>query len=231
MTPDLMSVPEAKRQLFALLDRDQATDARELLERLPDGVAKACLEAVGRSPDPETRFFAAPAARQRLGAAAVDLIADIAKHDRHEDVRYEAMWELVKIAPGRAREFWAPLRKRLKSGALYDAELAGWGLLRLHDPMLGDLMERASGRFPPHYYIHKSFAILRLCIDGRVPELISRVTGHDHDHMTWLGQAATFVQDVQLWDAVESLATNAPDEECRRICASALRFRRSADRL
>jgi hypothetical protein len=214
-----------RKQLRALLEDGRDGDALRLLEGEPDKAALELLQSIREVKDPELRFFVAWAARSRFGPASADLLADIAKHDPHPDVRSEAMNALLEMSPERASEFWPRLRRQLRSKDEWDAELAGWKLLRLRDPLLSQEIAEILPRWPAKDYIHKSFRVLEWCIDGRVDEIVAHIRGHDHDHMMWLTSTGFYLDCDDIWSAVAWAAENAPDEQCRDDCAHALKLR------
>lgn len=213
------------RQLVSLIRDANYKETMRLLRAEPDEVALKLIEGVRKVRDPEVRLWICWAAPTRLGVAAAELLRDMALHDRHPDVSDEARHALLDIEPQRVAEFWPRLRRTLKSDSLSDAEMAGWQLFKLGDPLLKEEIAQALPHWPSTDYIHKSFKVLLWCIDGQVDELKSRIRGHDHELMMWVARSAIYLTSHKLWSAVEWAAKNAPDERCRGDCSKVLRHR------
>jgi hypothetical protein len=213
--------------LGSLLADDRDEDVLKMLESLSDDDALQALQGIRTIGDPGIRLAVPPLARARLARGAAGLLEDMAIKDRHIDVRDAALDALLAVAPERAARFWKPLRRRLASRSLIDAELAGWRLFEIGDPNLGPELETAVLRWPEDYYVHKSFQVLRMCIAGDSPQIIERILGHDHDRMKWLARAVWELGEEDLWKALTWAATEAPDEQCRRDCSATLAQRDS----
>ncbi len=194
----------------AVLEEFRAMSDEEALEML------AALAGEG----PEIRLAIPLLAKARLGTGALPILEKIALHDRNVDVRDAATDAFLEIAPSEAQRFWRPLRRRLGTGQLYDAELAGWRLFELGDPDLRRELDAALNRWPESDYIHKSFRVLKLCLAHDPGEIETRIRGHDHESMKWLARAARELDTQALRSTLVWASLNAPDEQCRRYCAS-----------
>lgn len=209
------------REIESLLLDNRDHEALQILQAMPDAVALEVMESL-RAKDVEVRLSLPPLARARLGVGAATFLEAMALRDRHIDVRDAALDLLIEIAPDRAPRFWSSLRRRLQKGELDDADLAGWRLFELNDPLLGQELTEALQRWPDWYYIHKSFRVLSWCIEGATAEIEAHIREHDHDLMSWLVRAAWRMDRDDLWNAVAWVAVEAPDPQCRRYCVSAL---------
>jgi hypothetical protein len=191
----------------------------------PDEEARESLELMSRMPKPEIRLWVCWAGPQRFGPAIAPLLREMALHDQHVDVRAEALATYLELEPSGGAQFWTRVRRDLRSDQLSTAEAAAWQLLKLRDPLLKEEMTQAVKRWPPTDYIHKSFDVLALCFDRDVARIIGRIRSHDHDHMKWLNRAAIYLNEPDLWEAVEEGSRKLPDERCRRDCEVVLRYR------
>lgn len=210
-------------QLVDLVRARREDDARAWLAGESDGSALTILTALSHSSDPDIRAWTVHVARDRLGSAAGPVLEGPARADTRIDIQDEAVDQLLILAPDRAPEFWPAVRQRLKSDSQWDVERAGWRLLHLRDPKLGELIGEVLRRWPDTDYVQKSFHVLRWCVEKGHGRIVSAIDDHDHVLMPWLIRAAFSLEDPAVWAAIARAADTATDHRVRRYCLKAIR--------
>jgi hypothetical protein len=208
-----------------LIRRHADMDALAWLAQEPEDSALAVVNALSHSTDPEVRKWIASNASGRLGAQVADMLERLASTDPRPEVADRALDRLVEVAPERGQPFWPVVRARLHSSNQVDVELAGWKLLAMRDPILGDEIEAVLTAWPDTEYIHQSFAVLTWCLAGDRDEIVARIRVEDLALLPWLIRAAFHLDDEVIWDTIAQAAEHGTDHRAKRYFARALRER------
>ena len=141
--------------------------------------------------------------------------------DRDPDIRGLAIDALESIDPKQLQSLSTSLRKRLRSEDDWEVLATAWRVARAGDMDAVPAIEAFRDRNDPGWWQHKAAAVVLLAMRDPA-EIPRRIRAHDHDHMSWLSYAATWIDEPDGRPALEFCRDNGPDEECRTRCAWAL---------
>jgi hypothetical protein len=205
--------------VVAVLEADEApTDLISALQTDTEAAERVVIELAG-----DRRFFVrqwvALEVASLLGERAVPILLRLAR-DRNEDVRMDAVNELVALEPVAARQLAPALRRRLRSRDIYEPIVAMRALMVLGDAADAAEMRAAAevSEYPFHGLVAGAYA---LALEGDDEELARRIEGHDHDAMPWLTVAARHRATPLIREALARCAERAGDE-CANACAETL---------
>lgn len=195
-------------------------DQRIIAELGASPNAEAALNELARHSDLEVRGWVPEAARVVLGRDAIPLIQSLAE-DRDAGIRDLALQTLEAIDPKLLRSLRTSLVKRLHSNDDGEVLATAWRVAQIGDMEGIPAIEAFRDRNDPGWWQHKAATVVLLAMQDAA-EVPRRIRAHDHDHMTWLSYAATWLDESDGRPALEYCRDNAPDEECRSVCAWAL---------
>jgi hypothetical protein len=72
-------------------------------------------------------------------------------------------------------------------------------------------------------YVRSLAGVVLSVLDGDLTTILSRISGHDHDSMHWLVEAACMLDASGAEPTLSAFMDGAPDSSCRHYCEMALR--------
>jgi len=203
----------------AALEADEPVDAALVALKQDPTRAEDVLGELASARQFFVRQWVALEAPSILGRRAVPLLLRLAR-DRHEDVRMDAVNELVELDRAAVSEFAPTLRRRLRSRDIYEPIVAMRALMLVGNADDAGEMRRAAAEsdYPFHRFVADAYA---LAIEGDDGELARRIEAHEHDAMPWLVVAAAHRATPRVVEAMRMCAKSACGE-CRHECSAAL---------
>jgi hypothetical protein len=186
----------------------------DALRRSPQAIAKAEIETLSKSGYAEVRGWASYAASVVLGTRAEPILRRLIR-DKDPDVRDVALSDFMKLYPEPSPELTRMLRMKLRSKDYFEPVSALWALAKLHAAAATEDVAAFASNSDRDLWQRRVAEVVLTLLRGGSEALASRIAQHDHDHMQWLLQAATFEKSSIVHDAVVALVENAPDETCR----------------
>jgi hypothetical protein len=203
----------------AALEADEPLDAALAALKRDPAQAKDVFDELASAGRFFVRQWVALEAPAILGRRAVPLLLRLTR-DRHEDVRMDAVNELVELDREAAAQLAPALRRQLRSRDVYEPIVAMRALMLVGDTEDADEMRRAAAEsdYPFHRLAAGAYA---LALEGDDEELARRIEAHQHDAMPWLVVAAAYRATPPMVEALR-LCARGPCHECRDDCSKAL---------
>ena len=154
-----------------------------------------------------------------LGSDAMPLLLRLL-HDADPDVRGYALDAIGVVQPEALAKLVPQLRRQLGSPNDAEALRAAWALVQLRDvDSLADveaLRDRHRDQPSDARFRAADVAVTALAD----PETVATaIRNHDHEHMPWLGYAASLIDSPECVAALAWGREELPDDACRAACA------------
>jgi HEAT repeat protein len=191
-------------------------DAVDLVRRMRGLNYEPLLWELLRNKSATVRGWTLWAATELLGTRSVPFLRAGLK-DRDSDVRDDALARLVQLDPRQALYELPRLRKMLRSRDDYEVAAALWSLAELGDERSVPEIEGIV-RSPRVPWLEKPASVALLLIEGRTPEILEAIRGHDHRRMKELAHAAAILRTPDAIAALRQGSDADTDRECRGWC-------------
>jgi hypothetical protein len=216
-------VSQAADEVAAVVSREDvgAAEVDAVLDELRAnrGRAARILDELSRHKNVDVRSWVGWATPQVLGDGGVYVLMGLTR-DRDPAVRDAAIDELVELDPDAARRLLPGLRRRLRSRDAHEPVAAMWTLAELGDRgSLPAIRRIAAGEGLDYPFQARVAEVVCLVLEEREDEIVRRMRAHDHGQMQSLATAARVLGTDAARSALEQCAAEAPDEDCRRVCA------------
>jgi HEAT repeat protein len=197
-----------------------ATDAAIVGALRADANAETILQELAQNPDLEVRGWVPSAARRILGSRAVPLLERMTR-DSDVDIRGLALDALEDLDPRLLDPFVGQLHRALQSKDDAEVIAAAWKLVARGDQQAAEPIAVFRDRYEPWMWQHKAAEVMLLAL-ASPEEIPRRIREHDHEHMTWLANAAIVVATPEGFSALRACSESSFDESCRNVCTHAL---------
>jgi hypothetical protein len=207
-------------RLAQALQHEVGPDAGALeMELLAAPDRDAILDGLSRHRSPLVRGWTSGIARKLRDDRYLPLMRRLAS-DRDPDVRNIAFQDIAAQWPSELASLLPRLRTEL-DGA--NAVQALWMIAEVRDAESRVAVEHVTldgTRIP---YVRSLAGVVLSVLDGDLTTILSRISGHDHDSMHWLVQAAGMLDTRRAEQTLRDFIDRAPDSSCRHYCEMALR--------